>query len=888
MLEQNSIQILAVVGSIGIIAFLLGSVGTILWQRMRRPIKLQQPVAFAPDTAPPDEIITPSPLPSLLEQMAHHAQTGNITTRLDLTNLDGGSDLGQMAAQYNKVLDKLSQIQEHDQGIIRSVMDGILTFDCESLQIACANPAAIQMFGGSETGSSTSLSAGVINQPLPQFIRTSDSSIATETTPEFLALIARAAAADHPYELVGHRLDGSTFPLEMAITQMTIGERPLYIGSCRDSSRRRHAKAARLESERKYHNLVNSMHDGVFIMQDGLIQFANKALATMLEYTVYELQGMRFANLIAPEDAAMAEEYYRLALSGKYAPTDFRLHLKTQSGQRLITQLKINRSKHNDGIAHTGTVINITDRLHYEQELEQARDAAEMANRSKSAFLANMSHELRTPLNAILGYSEMLSEDAEDMGYAEFVPDLNKIQQAGRQLLDLINDILDLSKIEAGKMDLHIESFAVTDLLEDVVTTIRPLINKSSNLLRVEIDEPGNMQADKTKLRQVLFNLLGNASKFTDNGIITLRAEREDLGDEGYWLSFQVADTGIGLSPEQQEQIFAPFTQADASTTRQYGGTGLGLAISRRFCNMMGGDITVQSQSGTGAVFTVHLPAEAKIGLPEDDWLDEEALETAVSGQENIVLIIDDDPMARDLLKRHLKKAGFQVQTAASGAEGLALAAELKPIAITLDVLLPGIDGWAVLAQLKADPALANIPVIIVTMLEDEQMGFALGASDYLTKPIDRQRLTAVVQKHQHNQTDNSQPVVLLVEDDRTTRELVRRTLSKNGWEIWEAANGRSALNLMADQTPDIILLDLMMPEMDGFQFVAALRQNRLWQPIPVIVMTAKDLSSEERSQLNGDVAQVLQKGMYDRQELLNQITQLVSNSIHSNGTTVS
>ena len=614
MLEQNSIQILAVVGSIGMIAFLLGSVGTILWQRLRRPIMLQQSVRFAPEAAPPDEIIapeTPSPLPTLLKQMRQQAQTGNLTTRLDLTNIDGSSELGQMAAQYNQVLEKLTQMQERNQAIIRSVMVGILTFDCETLQIECVNPAAVQMFAGSEKS--------VINQPLPQFIRTSDTSILNTLTPEFSALIARAATAEHPYKLVGHRLDGSTFPLDMAVKKIIIAERPLYVGSCHDTSRHRHAEAARLKSERKYRELVNNMQDGIFILQNGLIQFANDALATMLEYSNYELQGMRFINLVAPEDSAMAEEYYRLALSGKYAPTDFNIRLKTRNGRILITQLKINLTEHNEGIAHTGTVINITERANHEQALEQARDAAEMASRSKSAFLANMSHELRTPLNAIIGYSEMLSEDAEDMGYADFVPDLNKIRGAGQQLLDLINDILDLSKIEAGKMDLHMDSFAVANLLEDVVTTIRPLINKSRNLLRVEIDKPGNMITDKTKLRQILFNLLGNASKFTDNGVITLRAERQDLGDEGEWLAFQVADTGIGLSPEQQEQIFSPFTQADASTTRQYGGTGLGLAISRRFCNMMGGDITVQSQVGAGAVFTVHLPAKTKISPAEDD-----------------------------------------------------------------------------------------------------------------------------------------------------------------------------------------------------------------------------------------------------------------------------
>ncbi|MBI4776947.1 MAG: response regulator [Deltaproteobacteria bacterium] len=381
-----------------------------------------------------------------------------------------------------------------------------------------------------------------------------------------------------------------------------------------------------------------------------------------------------------------------------------------------------------------------------ERELAEARAEAEAANHAKSAFLANMSHELRTPLNAVIGYSEMLIEEAEENGREEFASDLRRILDAGKHLLTLINEVLDLSKIEAGKMELYLETFDVSDTLRDVVNTIQPLVDRNANTLVVRCPENvGSMHSDRTRLRQALFNLLGNACKFTHEGTISLNVARESLYGAD-WLVFSVGDTGIGMTSEQMDRLFQAFTQADASTSGKYGGTGLGLAISKRFCEMMGGDVTVESDHGRGTTFTIRLPASLdETGVAqaaETEYSLEPAPDTAKT-----VLVIDDDAVVRDLMKRFLSKEGFLVETAAGGKEGLLRAKERRPDAITLDVMMPGMDGWAVLTELKSDPDLARVPVIMLTIVDDKNMGYMLGASDYLAKPIDRHRLMDVLQK---------------------------------------------------------------------------------------------------------------------------------------------
>ena len=485
-------------------------------------------------------------------------------------------------------------------------------------------------------------------------------------------------------------------------------------------------------------------------------------------------------------------------------------------------------------------------------EAENAKDAAEAANRAKSSFLANMSHELRTPLSAVIGYSEMMEEEVEDLGEQGLLTDLGKIKSNARHLLSLINDVLDLSKVEANRMDTFAEDVDVSTLVEEAAGTVGGLVALKDNKLVVEIaPDAGAMHTDVVKLRQCLFNLMSNASKFTEKGTVTLHVHREGAMDEAS-LVFRVSDTGIGMTEEQVGRLFQRFTQADESTTRKFGGTGLGLALTRAFAHLLGGGISVESTYGKGTSFTLRLPAY----MPEQRIYEDG---TPVPGRDEAddrqtVLVIDDDPAQLDLMVKFLERQSFHVRTATNAESGLEIARMVKPRAITLDVMMPHVDGWAVLTALKADPELARIPVVMVTFHDDNGLSATLGAADHVDKPVRWDKLKSVMERFRDAEGD-----VLIVDDDPGVRERLRATLLRQGWSVVEAINGRDALVKVMHGPPRAILLDLNMPVMDGFQFLHDLREKPGCADIPVIVFSARDISAADRRRLH-DADRILTK----------------------------
>jgi len=646
----------------------------------------------------------------------------------------------------------------------------------------------------------------------------------------------------------------------------------IWVGFLLDITKRRHTEIELMQKTAMLEATLENMGQGISLIDRDLrITAFNKKFLDVLSFP---------ENLFRPGFTLESAFRYN-AERGEYGPGDVeeqvqqRLELARRFEPHVFERERPDgsvievRGNPMAGGGFVTTYTDITRRKQAEKELQEAKDAAENANTAKSMFLANMSHELRTPLNAVIGYSELLLETAEDEGWEEAIADLTKIQTSGKHLLALINSVLDLSKIEAGKMEVFLETFDVKRMINEVAGTIQPLAARKSNAFEVRCpDGAGTMHSDLTKVRQNLFNLLSNACKFTDHGRIVLDVSRHGKGGKTRYR-FAVSDTGIGMSEAEVATVFDVFAQAGAGTSSQYGGTGLGLAITRRFCELLGGDVTVTSEKGKGSTFVIELPADLKAATMPARTVDadqEPGASVAAGTGKPTVLVIDDDAVVRDLLRRYLTRNGYNAVLAESGEEGIRLAGEMSPDAITLDVLMPQMDGWAVLKALKDDPAVADIPIIMLTIIDDKNLGFSLGAADYLAKPVDQAKLIQILERHCPKA---GRARVLVVEDEESTRRMMRLILEREGCVVAEAENGRVALERLDASPPDLIVLDLMMPEMDGFEFLAECGKNEAWRKIPIVVMTAKKLTAADRRRLEGGVALLLEKSDDDLDALL-------------------
>ncbi|SFH92167.1 MHYT domain-containing protein [Methylobacterium brachiatum] len=590
-----------------------------------------------------------------------------------------------------------------------------------------------------------------------------------------------------------------------------------------------------------------------------------------------ECQGTGWAEAVHPDDVGPTKAAWRDAVAANRG-YELQHRVRNRSGGYRLFAVKGRPVRNPDGTIRewVGIHADITEREAFEIALKEARDAAEEHSRAKSRFLANMSHELRTPLSAVIGYSEMLEEEAEELGQESLLKDLGKIKSNAQHLLGLINDVLDLSKVEAEKMELDLEDIDVAAFTRDAAGTVEALVRKKGNVLVLDIaDDAGRARTDAVKLRQCLFNLLSNAAKFTEGGTITLRARRDTDG-AGDWLRFTVEDTGIGMSTEQVGRLFERFTQADETTTRRFGGTGLGLALSRAFAQLLGGDITVVSRAGQGTCFTLRVPA-----MPSDQAVQM----PAVAGSEgaaltgDLVLVIDDEASQREVMTRFLERQRFAVRTAGDGRTGLELAKSLKPRAILLDVMMPEMDGWSVLAALKADQETAAIPVVMVSFVADAALGASLGAVEAVPKPVDWTRLRTILDQFRAADGD-----VLVIDDDADMRQRLRTVLERNGWTVREAGDGQEALDQVGHGVPRLVLLDLTMPVMDGFLFLDRLRILPGCAEVPVVVLSARNITAAERDRLS-EADRILRKGDASLQDIASELRKLDNRQAHTEET---
>ena len=758
------------------------------------------------------------------------------------------------------------------------------------------NVGAEKMLGYSAAEVMNKITPADLSDPDEVIARAKSLSLefATPIAPGFEALIFKASRGiEDIYELTCIRKDGSRFPVCVSVTALRDAQEVIigYLLIGTDNTARKQAEEERTKLDQRLRDqhfytrsLIESNIDALMAIDPrGIITDVNKQTEALTGCTRDELIGAPFKNYFTDSSRAEAA-INRVLTEGKV--TDYELTAFDRNGKHTIVSYNAttfhDRDRRLQGVF--AAARDVTELKRYEQTLYQKNVELEASSRMKSEFLANMSHELRTPLNAIIGFSEVLKDGLVGEISTQQRVFIGDIFSSGNHLLSLINDILDLSKVEAGKMVLDLEPVLVASSLANSLSIIRE--KAASRHIRLEIDAAenlGTIQADARKLKQIVYNLLSNAVKFTERGNVVLRVSRVPRSEVGKlsgsrpgrsfpliesefaeFLKISVIDSGIGISAGGLEHLFKPFSQIDSGLARKFEGTGLGLALVKLLAELHGGAVAVDSAVGDGSCFTVWLPLRQP--QSKSPASPKGSVSTFVVGAgPRTALVVEDDVKSADLIRLQLEAEGFKVIHAASAEAALVLAVQQPLSLITLDVMLPNMDGWEFLSRIKQVPALSHIPVVIISIVADQNKGFALGAVAVMQKPLSRQDLfDSLVEMGLLPRLPGKALKVLVVDDDRNAVELIALRLQDFASTVLRAGGGREAIEIACRELPDLIVLDLMMPEGTGFEVVETLRKQVDTARIPVLVLTAKQITAEDRTKLNGYVMAILEKSECD------------------------
>ncbi len=673
--------------------------------------------------------------------------------------------------------------------------------------------------------------------------------------------------------------DGRRIPVESISRSELIDGQQHSIAIVLDITERKRAEQELIESQARLQAIIDTSLTAIVTMNDqGVITDWNPQAEVTFGWPRKDVLGRILVDTIIPPEYRDAHRAglarYLATGEGPVLGKVLELTGLHRDGHEFPVELAISLASPPGGRPlFVGLIRDITTRTQTQEAIKSLNTELRVANLHKSEFLANMSHELRTPLNAILGFSELMLDDTSD----KYDPTtrqkfLAQINASGKHLLSLINDILDLSKVEAGQMTLKLDTVLIVDVVREVLNTIEPLATKKRIRISVDVEGAGQLLADAGKLRQMLLNLVSNAVKFTPEvGLVSIEAQRLQNA-----IEISVADTGIGIAESDIPRLFKEFQQLDAGAGRQQEGTGLGLALTKRLAELHGGDIRVMSERGKGSTFTIRLPLQpadaahrAPVPVPPA---------TANEEARPVVLVVEDNLQAADLLLRQLDRGGFHAEIALSGTEALAKARELQPVAITLDIVLPGLDGWDVLAELKRDEATRNIPVVVVSVIDKPDLGRALGALDYFVKPVDAKALLARLRSYTFMSDAATKDIrILVVDDEPANLEWLEGVLAPAGFSVISAHGGREGIDLAKARRPHLMLLDLMMPDVNGFDVVEALHADEATRSIPIMIITAKDLTDDDKRQLNGHVEAIMSRGTTGATDLLGWLNRLMA-----------